>query len=260
MLMESVFCIVVEEGEKNSESTDSWTSALDLLRLNVSPKKTPHCLYRDDFAQEQDSKTPTDIFVYKLRLTKRHSERNNTARYARSVEDNFRDILSKHSIDEKKTLETKPGKWFVNDRAMVKVVDDNNSMQDILAKTVDVHMVHLVIQMKFNFIQDTQVMLELEEGASLSSTHQLKFTLVLMIHENIFKLGRGTTPFAEFQIDTEDHLPMSVPPYRTTLNKKEVLCQELDEMLEEEIIQACESAWPVVVVLVSKKYLLLQLP
>ncbi|KAF5288110.1 hypothetical protein FQA39_LY15497 [Lamprigera yunnana] len=57
------------QGVKDSES---WTGALDLLRLTFGPKKLPHRVYVELFYQEQDSKTPTDVFVCKCRQTLAH--------------------------------------------------------------------------------------------------------------------------------------------------------------------------------------------
>ncbi|KAF5291143.1 hypothetical protein FQA39_LY14385 [Lamprigera yunnana] len=68
---------------------------------------------------------------------------------------------------------------FVNDRALVKLSDGSNSMQDILTTTVDVRMVDRVIQTKFivlpyaqvqltllsiDFIQDEQIVLDAARG------------------------------------------------------------------------------------------------
>ncbi|KAG5897889.1 hypothetical protein JTB14_000769 [Gonioctena quinquepunctata] len=50
------------QGVKNTEAT--WTNALALLGTTFGPQKPAHCVYR---ATEQDSNTPTDIFVCKAR-------------------------------------------------------------------------------------------------------------------------------------------------------------------------------------------------
>lgn len=52
------------QGVKHSVIT--WKDAVELLRSNF-PKKPPHRIYRELFATEQDSKTPTDVFVCKAR-------------------------------------------------------------------------------------------------------------------------------------------------------------------------------------------------
>ncbi|PZC74189.1 hypothetical protein B5X24_HaOG208204 [Helicoverpa armigera] len=65
------------------------------------------------------------------------------------------------------------------------------------------------------------------------------------------KVGEPT-PFAEHHIDTGDHPPIAVPPYRVTPAKKEVMRIELDKMLAECVIEECESAWSAPTVLVPK--------
>ncbi|GFT45403.1 transposon Ty3-I Gag-Pol polyprotein [Trichonephila clavipes] len=59
----------------------------------------------------------------------------------------------------------------------------------------------------------------------------------------ILKNARGgePTPFIEHRINTRNHLPVAVPPYRMNPSKKEILKQEIDRLLSEGIIEECES-------------------
>lgn len=45
----------------------TWQQALDQLRGTYGPKKPPHRIYRELFSAEQDSKTPTDVFICRSR-------------------------------------------------------------------------------------------------------------------------------------------------------------------------------------------------
>ncbi|GBP95037.1 Retrovirus-related Pol polyprotein from transposon 297 [Eumeta japonica] len=63
----------------------------------------------------------------------------------------------------------------------------------------------------------------------------------------------GPTPFAEHRIDTGDHPPIAVPPYRLTPAKKAIMEAELDKMLCENVIEECESPWAAPALLVPKK-------
>ncbi|GFU20349.1 gag-Pol polyprotein [Trichonephila clavipes] len=47
------------------------------------------------------------------------------------------------------------------------------------------------------------------------------------------------TPFIEHSINTRNHLPVAVPPYRMNPSKKEILKQEIDRLLSEGIIEEC---------------------
>ncbi|XP_044751688.1 activity-regulated cytoskeleton associated protein 1-like [Coccinella septempunctata] len=53
------------QGVKSTVNT--WDEALALLRTTFGPQKPPYRVYRELFAQEQDSETPTDIFICKMR-------------------------------------------------------------------------------------------------------------------------------------------------------------------------------------------------
>ncbi|GFT99987.1 hypothetical protein TNCV_1079981 [Trichonephila clavipes] len=60
------------------------------------------------------------------------------------------------------------------------------------------------------------------------------------------------TPFIEHRINTRNHLPVAVPPYRMNPSKKEILKQEIDRLLSEGIIEECESPYASPVVLIPK--------
>ncbi|KAJ8963599.1 hypothetical protein NQ314_005498 [Rhamnusium bicolor] len=64
MLLDS-FAATWFRGIKSSINT--WNEAIDLLRITFGPKKPPHFVYRELFSREQDSKTPTDVFICKAR-------------------------------------------------------------------------------------------------------------------------------------------------------------------------------------------------
>ncbi|GFU94657.1 hypothetical protein TNCV_732931 [Trichonephila clavipes] len=51
--------------------------------------------------------------------------------------------------------------------------------------------------------------------------------------------GGEPTPFIEHRINTRNHLPVAVPPYRMNPSKKEILKQEIDRLLSEGIIEEC---------------------
>ncbi|GFT94644.1 transposon Tf2-6 polyprotein [Trichonephila clavipes] len=64
--------------------------------------------------------------------------------------------------------------------------------------------------------------------------------------------GGEPTPFIEHRINTRNHLPVAVPPYRMNPSKKEILKQEIDRLLLEGIIEKCESPYASPVVLIPK--------
>ncbi|GFS56454.1 retrovirus-related Pol polyprotein from transposon 297 [Trichonephila clavipes] len=64
--------------------------------------------------------------------------------------------------------------------------------------------------------------------------------------------GGEPTPIIEHRINTRDHLPVAVLPYRMNPSKKEILKQEIDKLLAEGIIEECESPYASPVVLIPK--------
>ncbi|GFY35736.1 retrovirus-related Pol polyprotein from transposon 17.6 [Trichonephila clavipes] len=64
--------------------------------------------------------------------------------------------------------------------------------------------------------------------------------------------GGEPTPVIEHRINTRDHLPVAVLPYRMNPSKKEILKREIDRLLAEGIIEECESLYASPVVLIPK--------
>ncbi|GFX47953.1 transposon Tf2-11 polyprotein [Trichonephila clavipes] len=64
--------------------------------------------------------------------------------------------------------------------------------------------------------------------------------------------GGEPTPIIEHCINTRDHLPVAVLPYRMNPSKKEILKREIDKLLAEGIIEECESPYASPVVLIPK--------
>nr|XP_023018093.1 uncharacterized protein LOC111507081 [Leptinotarsa decemlineata] len=92
-----------------------------------------------------------------------------------------------------------------------------------------------------------------EEGTMLTDDQRSRLQLFLNQHENIFSLGGEPTPYAQHHINTGDHPPIALPPYRMSPARKSLLKTKLDRLLAEGIIEECESPWAAPVVLVPKK-------
>jgi hypothetical protein len=90
------------------------------------------------------------------------------------------------------------------------------------------------------------------EGTHLSTDQQETLNALLRKYDACFQPGGEPTPFIEHRINTSDHLPVAVPPYRMTPAKKEILKQEIDKLLSEGIIEECESQYASPVVLIPK--------
>jgi hypothetical protein len=99
----------------------------------------------------------------------------------------------------------------------------------------------------------TFTLLRPDEGASLSMEEKQTFNLLLEKNQDIFDVGGEATPYIEHSIDTGDHDPIAVPPYRMTPPRKEILRNEIERLLKENVIEECESPWAAPVVMVPKK-------
>ncbi|GFX69495.1 retrovirus-related Pol polyprotein from transposon 17.6 [Trichonephila clavipes] len=90
------------------------------------------------------------------------------------------------------------------------------------------------------------------EGTHLSLPQREELNSLLEKYEECFQPGGESTPFIDHRINTRNHLPVAVPPYRMNPSKKEILKQEIDRLLSEGIIEECESPYASPVVLIPK--------
>ncbi|CAB3232672.1 unnamed protein product [Arctia plantaginis] len=95
--------------------------------------------------------------------------------------------------------------------------------------------------------------LRTDEGAMLSGSESSTLENLLGEYSDTFDIVGEPTPFAENHMDTGDHPPIALLPYRFTPAKKEIMRAELDKMLAEDVIEECESAWAAPCVLVPKR-------
>lgn len=63
----------------------------------------------------------------------------------------------------------------------------------------------------------------------------------------------GRTKLTKHQIDTGDHAPINLAPYRLSPNERKKVSEEVKEMLDNDIIRPSRSPWASPVVLVTKK-------
>ncbi|GFW23339.1 retrovirus-related Pol polyprotein from transposon 297 [Trichonephila clavipes] len=79
-----------------------------------------------------------------------------------------------------------------------------------------------------------------------------KLNILLDRNEACFQPGGEPTPFIEHRIDTVNHPPLATSPYRMNPVKKEVLREQIEELLRQNVIKECESPYAAPVVLVPK--------
>ncbi|GFS91746.1 retrovirus-related Pol polyprotein from transposon 297 [Trichonephila clavipes] len=91
-----------------------------------------------------------------------------------------------------------------------------------------------------------------DEGKNLSPEQARKINILLYRNETCFQPGGEPTPYIEHRIDTRDHPPIATYPYRLNPVKKEVLREQIEELLRQNVIEECESPYAAPVVLVPK--------
>ncbi|GBN89969.1 Retrovirus-related Pol polyprotein from transposon 297 [Araneus ventricosus] len=91
-----------------------------------------------------------------------------------------------------------------------------------------------------------------EEGTPLNPEQKEKMSYLLEKFDSIFKPGGDPTPYVEHHINTKKHPPVSVPPYRMSPMKKELLRMEIEDLLEKDVIEERDSVYGDPVVLISK--------
>ncbi|KAG6438544.1 hypothetical protein O3G_MSEX000054 [Manduca sexta] len=82
-------------------------------------------------------------------------------------------------------------------------------------------------------VSSTIDLLREDEATRLTVGERVRLSNVLDIKRDIFETGGAATSFAVHRIDTGDHPLISVPPYRVTPAKKNILKKEIDKSRRE---------------------------
>ncbi|GFT65099.1 retrovirus-related Pol polyprotein from transposon 17.6 [Trichonephila clavipes] len=75
---------------------------------------------------------------------------------------------------------------------------------------------------------------------------------MLKSYQNVFEPGGEATNILEHHINMGNSPPISVPPNRMSPVKKKILRKEVEDLLEKDIIEECESPYGAPVVLIQK--------
>ena len=63
----------------------------------------------------------------------------------------------------------------------------------------------------------------------------------------------GKTQIIKMKIDTDDHKPIKLKPYRTPFTKRPIVDKAIDDMLVVNVIQPFRPPWSFLIVIVDKK-------
>ncbi|UYV79055.1 K02A2.6-like, partial [Cordylochernes scorpioides] len=88
---------------------------------------------------------------------------------------------------------------------------------------------------------------------NLSPKEQNELKQVLERYGDLFSSRLGRTNLAKHRIDTEDAKPIKHKPYRVSAKERDIIKEQIDEMLTEGIIRPSSSPWSFPVILVKKR-------
>ncbi|UYV77773.1 hypothetical protein LAZ67_15002226 [Cordylochernes scorpioides] len=88
---------------------------------------------------------------------------------------------------------------------------------------------------------------------NLSPKEQKELKQVLERYGDLFSSILGRTNLAKHRIDTEDAKPIKHKPYRVSAKERDIIKEQIDEMLTEGIIRPSSSPWSFPVILVKKR-------
>ncbi|UYV74341.1 K02A2.6-like [Cordylochernes scorpioides] len=92
---------------------------------------------------------------------------------------------------------------------------------------------------------------QINENLAYKEKEQLK--QVLERYEDLFSSGLGRSNLAKHRIDTEGAKPIKHKPYRVSAKEREIIKEQIDEMLRDGIIRPSSSPWSLPVILVKKR-------
>ncbi|UYV64996.1 hypothetical protein LAZ67_3002688 [Cordylochernes scorpioides] len=92
---------------------------------------------------------------------------------------------------------------------------------------------------------------QINENLAYTEKEQLK--QVLERYEDLFPSGLGRSNLAKHRIDTEGAKPIKHKPYRVSAKEREIIKEQIDEMLRDGIIRPSSSPWSFPVILVKKR-------
>lgn len=103
-----------------------------------------------------------------------------------------------------------------------------------------------LFSINFRFLKET-------DGVELVEVEKEQLDMMLNEFSIVSGASSEPTPYAQHFIDTGNHKPIALPPYRMSFPKLRELKDEISKMLDSDVIEECDSAWASPVVMVPKR-------
>ncbi|UYV60974.1 hypothetical protein LAZ67_1002957, partial [Cordylochernes scorpioides] len=99
--------------------------------------------------------------------------------------------------------------------------------------------------------EDKVTEIQINEDLTLSQKNELR--QVLSKYSDLFSSKLGKTNLAKHRIDTENAKPIKHKPYRVSPKERDIIKEQIQDMLQEGVIRASSSPWAFPVILVRKR-------
>ncbi|UYV66656.1 hypothetical protein LAZ67_4002457 [Cordylochernes scorpioides] len=212
--------------------------------------------------------------IIKYDLTNNHDISNYELKKIKSVEDTVIPELSIRLI--KASIESEDGEYVIEEnnrmiqtnglrlaRSLLTVTDRKthiwitNPYPRPLKIMKDQTLAHGSLPAEVVFIEKLEQInndeIQFQINKNLSPKEQEDLKQILIKYADLFSPRLGRTNLAKHWIDTEDAKPIKHKPYRVSPKERDIIKDQIDEMLKEGIIRPSSSPWSFPVILVKKR-------
>ncbi|UYV76584.1 hypothetical protein LAZ67_14001277, partial [Cordylochernes scorpioides] len=256
-----------------------------LLNIKIDDKALSHkfvilkthlrtLIFGRDFLKKMNAKIDCKKEIIKYDLTNNHDISNYELKKIKSVEDTFIPELSIRLI--KASIEAEDGEYVIEEnnrmiqtnglrlaRSLLTVTDRKthiwitNPYPRPLKIMKDQTLAHGSLPAEVKFIEKLEQInndeIQFQINKNLSPKEQEDLKQILSKYADLFSSRLGRTNLAKHRIDTEDAKPIKHKPYRVSPKERDIIKDQIDEMLKEGIIRPSSSPWSFPVILVKKR-------
>ncbi|UYV60444.1 hypothetical protein LAZ67_1001171, partial [Cordylochernes scorpioides] len=256
-----------------------------LLNIKIDDKALSHkfvilkthlrtLIFGRDFLKKMNAKIDCKKEIIKYDLTNNHDISNYELKKIKSVEDTVIPELSIRLI--KASIEAEDGEKVIEEnnrmiqtnglrlaRSLLTVTDRKthiwitNPYPRPLKIMKDQTLAHGSLPAEVKFIEKLEQInndeIQFQINKNLSPKEQEDLKQILIRYADLFSPRLGRTNLAKHRIDTEDAKPIKHKPYRVSPKERDIIKDQIDEMLKEGIIRPSSSPWSFPVILVKKR-------
>ncbi|UYV63094.1 hypothetical protein LAZ67_2003108, partial [Cordylochernes scorpioides] len=256
-----------------------------LLNIKIDDKALSHkfvilkthlrtLIFGRDFLKKMNAKIDCKKEIIKYDLTNNNDISNYELKKIKSVEDTVIPELSIRLI--KASIEAEDGEYVIEEnnrmiqtnglrlaRSLLTVTDTKthiwitNPYPRPLKIMKDQTLAHGSLPAEVKFIEKLEQInndeIQFQINKNLSPKEQEDLKQILIKYADLFSPRLGRTNLAKHRIDTEDAKPIKHKPYRVSPKERDIIKDQIDEMLKEGIIRPSSSPWSFPVILVKKR-------